>query len=171
LYVPPPPQPPELDDAAVACHALALPPPDAVIVVIPVPEIIEFEPLEATLPKPAAVPVAPAPTVKVYAVPKLKFSVEDNKPPAPPPPLPMFPELPAAPAPPPASTKYSIGKDTKGHVPAFNACKTVTFFQMPLALEVVGVCAVDDKIEPLYLVAIVVYQEIEPVPAVNLYTL
>jgi hypothetical protein len=137
-------------------------------VVIPEPEMTEFEPLAPTLPNPAAGPVAPAPTVKVYAVPKFKFSVEFNKPPAPPPPLPMFPELPGAPAPPPASTKYSAGKNTKGHVPAFNACKTVTFFQMPLALEVVGVCAVDDRIEPLYLVAIFVYQEIAPVPAVNL---
>jgi hypothetical protein len=58
-----------------------------------------------------------------------------------------------------------------GHVPAFRACKTVAFFQTPLALEVVGVWAVEDKIEPLYLVAIIVYQVIVPVPAVILYIL
>jgi hypothetical protein len=80
----------------------------------------------------------------------------------------MFPELPGAPAPPPASTKYSIGKDNIGHVPAFNACKTVAIFQTPLALDVDVGCAVDDRIEPLYLVAIFVYQVIVPVPAVNL---
>jgi hypothetical protein len=55
-----------------------------------------------------------------------------------------------------------------GHVPAFRAFKTVAFFQIPLALEIVGVCAVDDRMEPLYLVAIIVYQVIVPVPAVIL---
>jgi hypothetical protein len=99
--------------------------------------------------------------------------VEVNIPPAPPPPPPVV--LPSPPPPaPPATTKYStvdIGDTAKGHNPAFNACKTVAIFQTPLELAIVGVCAVDDMMEPLYLVAIFVYQEIVPVPAVNLYTL
>jgi hypothetical protein len=98
---------------------------------MPVPEITEFEPFAAIAPRPAAVPVAPAPTVKVYAVAEVKFKVLVNKPPAPPPPLPTFPELPAAPAPPPARTKYSTGILIRGHVPACCACIASLVLQIP----------------------------------------
>ena len=64
-----------------------------------------------------------------------------------------------------------MGVYNEGHVPAFCACSTVTFFQIPLALTTEIACAVEDRIEPLYLVAIVVYHVIVPVPAVILYIL
>jgi hypothetical protein len=58
-----------------------------------------------------------------------------------------------------------------GHAPALSACRTVAFFQIPLALLRLVGCAADERIEPLYRIDIFAHHVIVPVPAVILYIL